>query len=214
MRHTTCCARHQLSNSDHHHPHHPHHHHHHNQCHHSFPSSASVPLFLSSSSSSTGMGMASTGTGGGGSGGGVSGGGSGLTSNSHNCSHHHHHNHHHPTAFNGTATLPASYSSNGGDHFCSFPSASSPSSPLCSCECSNLSCCQLYAKPWLPFSRRAIALFALSLVFILIWSSVVSFVLLSDSAKEQQRIRQTAELFELHRDLGQLAFEMGDEMSK
>ena len=212
MRHTTCCAHRQASNSDHHHPHH----HHHNQCHHSFPSSASVPLFLSSSSSSTGMGMASTGTGGGGSGGGVSGGGSGLTSNSHNCSHHHHHNHHHhhSTAFNGTATLPASYSSNGGDHFCSFPSASSASSPFCSCECSNLSCCQLYAKPWLPFSRRAIALFALSLVFILIWSSVVSFVLLSDSAKEQQRIRQTAELFELHRDLGQLAFEMGDEMSK
>lgn len=215
----TCCQQQHLPlnhvNSSNHQFHHHNHHHLHQPCH-AFPSSTLAPTSASASSGTA-----------------VAGGVSGVTANggatcclppSHS---------YHTTLFNGTATLPASYSSTtgGSDHFASSSSSSSCSYyrsrstgpnhhqqphhctlPPASCVDQQNGCTQY--SSWLPFSRRAIALFALSLVFILIWSSVVSFVLLTDSFKGQQTTKQTAELFELHRDVGQLAFEVGEEMCK
>lgn len=181
---------------------HPHYHHHAHQPCHVIPSSTLAPL--SPSTSASGVASAVTGVS-------ANGGVTCCTPGGHS---------HHTTVFNGTATLPASYSSAGNDHFtsCSYYRSRSIG-PNSAHQCAlfpatcidQQNCCAQYS---LPFSRRAIALFALSLVFILIWSSVVSFVLLTDSFKGQQTTKQTAELFELHRDVGQLAFEVGEEMCK
>lgn len=207
----TCCQQQQnhviSSNHNHHH-----HHHGHQPCH-AFPSSTLAPLSASSASSSGGAAVAGTT--------GVNGVTTCCVPPAHS---------YHTTLFNGTATLPASYSSAANEHFASSSSSSSCSyyrsrsigpnqlGHQCSlypasCMADQQNCCTSSSN-WLPFSRRAIALFALSLVFILIWSSVVSYVLLTDSFKSQQTTKQTTELFELHRDVGQLAFEVGEEMCK
>lgn len=158
----------------------------------------------------------------------------------HGHSHLHHQHHHH----NHAVSFPSSPSSGGSNQYvvgpgqanCCAPAGSIPGSQtlppngqLDPAYCYNRTrtlpsghnhLCAQYLLPseqytqWLYLSPRTIGLFLLSLVFILIWSSVISGVLVHHSFREHETALNTAKLFELHKDVGQFAFEIGQEMRK
>lgn len=62
------------------------------------------------------------------------------------------------------------------------------------------------------FTTCTISLFVLSLVLIMIWSTVISTVLVTHSLKENESARNMLDLFVLYNDIGQLTFAIGKEM--
>lgn len=146
-------------------------------------------------------------------------------------SHHAHHHHGHGASFPSPST-PSLHGVAGPSTCCSVPGASYAGSNTLPANYNgqadaNGYCYRTRTLPmgpyvlspnpeqqWLTVSPRAIGLFALSLVFILIWSTVISSVLVNHSLKEHQIARDTFELFQTHRDVSLLAFEVGQEMRK
>lgn len=112
-------------------------------------------------------------------------------------------------AYSASSTLPTNASSSTEPAHCNYRTRTLPNLTPCGQTPANSPYAQL-----LVLSPRTIGLFALSLVFILIWSSVISGVLVTHSLKEHETAIHTAELFELHQNVGQFAFEVGQEMRK
>lgn len=61
-------------------------------------------------------------------------------------------------------------------------------------------------------SYRTLVATALSLLFVLIWSGVISGVLVTHSLREHEQAVNTADLFQLHKEVGSIAFQVGREM--
>jgi len=128
--------------------------------------------------------------------------------------HGNHHHHNNGTAgncctnggYSGSQTLPAGCNGNVQDW-----SSRSANSTHCQSSHNNNDEGDL---DWWTISAKTMGLFALSLVFILIWTSVISGILVTHSYKEMEVSSNAAELFVIQKQIGQFAFLLGREMSK
>lgn len=84
-----------------------------------------------------------------------------------------------------------------------------PSSVMC-----NMLPLDQWHKKWWYLSPKTASLFFLSMVFIMIWSSMISGMFINRSYRELENTIHTAKLFELQKDVGQFAFGIGKEMCK
>ena len=67
---------------------------------------------------------------------------------------------------------------------------------------------------WAHRTNRHLSLITLSFVFILIWSSILSSIMIIHSYRERESATNMIELFTMHKNVGQLAFAIGNEMCK
>src|SRR6218665_3753678 len=113
--------------------------------------------------------------------------------------HHHNHNNNQSNccgnSYSGSQTLPANCNGNGLQEW----SSKSLSSHAHSRQCHHSSSSDDAELQWWTISARTMGMFALSLVFILIWTSVISGILVTHSYREHETANNAAELFALQK---------------